>query len=301
MKKADLAKDAPMPSILQKEKGKDGKIELARLADAVKGAGRAALGATAKPKPRPRSKSPKFPGVSGNRAEMQNRIIEQAKIYTATVERIVPTSSNCDELGRAVMSYRQATDQRQPMKLACFDSDRIRKIDFDNEGKGNAYTNSGETYGRVLEQLAEAEIDPIVPISEEWLPEEAGAWLTIDGNRHKDNPDDNYNCEPFLYDNWSNEDQMYWRNASMELNRALQHPSTDPPHLCLPLYENRWASTLDCIRHLRPKVSQYTGISRGTVGRICSYNWLLSVTLCDRRHRYQLAGATDHFGILEGE
>ena len=39
MKKADLAKDAPMPSVLQKEKEKDWKIELARLADAVKGAG----------------------------------------------------------------------------------------------------------------------------------------------------------------------------------------------------------------------------------------------------------------------
>ena len=197
------------------------------------------------------------------------------------------------------MPYRQANDQRQPMMLACFDSDRTRKIDFDNEGNGNAYTESGETHGHVLDQLAAAEIDPVVPISEEWLPEGAGAWLIIDGNRHKDNPDDSYNCEPFLYDSWSNMDQMFWRTASMELSRALRHPSKDAPNFCLPLYENGWASTLDCIRYLRPKVSQYTGISRGTIGRICSYNWLLGVTLCDRKHRYQLAGATDHFGILE--
>ena len=150
LKKADLAKDAPMPSVLQREKEKERKIELARLANAVKGAGKAAPGATAKPKPRPRSKSPNCPSISGNRAEMESRIIAQAKIYTATVKRIVPTSSNCDELGRAVMSHRQANDLRRPMRLACFDSGRIRKIDFDREGEGNAYTESGETYGRVL-------------------------------------------------------------------------------------------------------------------------------------------------------
>ena len=197
------------------------------------------------------------------------------------------------------MSYRQATDQRQPMRLACFDSDRIRKIDFDNEGKGNAYADSGETYGRVLEQLAEAEIDPIVPISGDWLPAGAGAWLLIDGNKHKDNPKDIYNCQPFLYENWSRKDHLYWRNASMELNKAFRHPSMDPPNLCLPLHENGWASTLDCIRFLRPKVSLYTGISKGVIDRICSYNWLLGVTLCDRKHRFQLAGATDPYGILK--
>ena len=132
LKKADLAKDTPMPSVLRKETEKDRKIELARLASAAKGTGKGAPDATAKPKPRPRSKSSNFPGVSGNRAEMENRIIAQAKIYTATVKRIVPTSSNRDDLGRAVMSHRQANDQRRPMKLACFDADRIRKIDFDS-------------------------------------------------------------------------------------------------------------------------------------------------------------------------
>ena len=94
-------------------------------------------------------------------------------------------------------------------------------------------------------------------------------------------------------------DQVFWKKASMELNAALRHPSKDPPHLSLPLHENGWASTLDCIRYLKPKVIKYPGISRGTVERICSYSWLLGVTLCDFKHRYQLAGAADNFGILK--
>ena len=60
LKKADLAKDAPMPSVLQKEKEKDRKVELARLASAVKGTGKGAPGATAKPKPRPSQQEPEF-------------------------------------------------------------------------------------------------------------------------------------------------------------------------------------------------------------------------------------------------
>ena len=67
----------------------------------------------------------------------------------------------------------------------------------------------------------------------------------------------------------------------------------------LPIHENGWASTLDCMRFLRPKVSQYKGITEGVVARICSYSWLLGVTLCDDKHRFQLAGATDIYGILE--
>ena len=106
LKKADLAKDTPMPSVPQKEKEKDRKAELARLAEATAKA-KAVPGASAKPKPRPRSKSPNVPDAYGSRAELQSRILEQAKVYTATV-KIVPTSSNCDDLGRAVMSYRQA-------------------------------------------------------------------------------------------------------------------------------------------------------------------------------------------------
>ena len=86
LKKADLAKDTPMPSVLQQEKEKDRRIEQARLAEAAKGAAKAKAvhGASAKPKPRPRSKSPNVPGASGNRAELQSRILEQAKVYTAT-------------------------------------------------------------------------------------------------------------------------------------------------------------------------------------------------------------------------
>ena len=82
----------------------------------------------------------------------------------------------------------------------------------------------------------------------------------------------------------------------MELNAALRHPPREPPRL--KLQENGWASTLDCIRHLRVKVTSFTGISRETVDRIWSYNWLLGVTLCDVRRRYQLAGATDTYGTL---
>ena len=122
---------------------------------------------------------------------MKSRILEQAKAYTATVKKIVPTSSSCNDLGRGVMSYRQALDQRQPMKLACFDPDRMCKVDFDNEGTVTAYTAIGESYGRILKRLVEAKIEPIVPISDEWLPEGAGAWLIIDGATRAKN---NYNC-----------------------------------------------------------------------------------------------------------
>ena len=39
LQKADLAKDTPVPSILQKEKAKDRELEVARLASAAKGSG----------------------------------------------------------------------------------------------------------------------------------------------------------------------------------------------------------------------------------------------------------------------
>ena len=220
LKKANLAKDTPMPSVLQQEKEKDRKAEQARLAEAAKGAAKANAvpGASSKPKSRPRSKSPNVPGAFGSKADLKSRILEQAKAYTATVKKIVPTFSNCDDLGRAVMSNRQALDQRRPMKLACFDSDRIRKIDLDNEGTGTAYTAIGESYELILKRLADAEIDPVVPISGEWLPPGAGAWLIIDGNPEKDHPGNKYNCQPFWHDHWSNQEQWYWRQASMELN-----------------------------------------------------------------------------------
>ena len=197
------------------------------------------------------------------------------------------------------MFHRQANDQRRPMKLACFDSDRIRKIDFDSEGRGDAYTEIGEIYGHVLARLAAASVSPVFPISEEWLPEGAGAWLIIDGGGDKDNLADVYPNQPFIYDNWSHKDQAFWNKASMELNAALRHPSKDPPHLSLPLHENGWASTLDFFRHLRLKVVKFPGISRGTVDRLCSYNCLLGVTLCDLKRRYQLAGAANNYGILK--
>ena len=72
-KKADLAKDTPVPSILQKEKAKDRELEVARLASAAKGSGQGVLGATAKPKSRPRSKSPNFPGFSGNEPKWRTK------------------------------------------------------------------------------------------------------------------------------------------------------------------------------------------------------------------------------------
>ena len=267
LKKASLAKDTPMPSALQKEKEKDRKAEQARLAEATNEAAKAKAvpGASAKPMSRPRSKSPNVRCAFGSKAELKSRILEQAKAYTATVKKIVPTSSNCDDLGRAVMSYRQALDQRRPMRLACFDSDRIRKIDIDNEGKGTAYTANGESYEHTLKRLADAEIDPVVPISDEWLPPGAGAWLLIDGNPEKDHPGNVYDCQPFWYDHWSNSEQWYWRQASMELNRALRHPPKSPSSPCLLLHENGWANTLDCFRFLRPKVSQFPGISKSVV------------------------------------
>ena len=199
---------------------------------------------------------------------MGNKIIAQAKIYTAAAKKIVPTSSNLDDLGRAVMSHRQANDQRQPVKLACFDSDRANKIDFDREGKGQAYIGIGATYGQVLARLADADISPIFPISDEWLPEGGGAWLIIEGDETKVNINDIYPNQPFLYDNWSHKDQTFWKKASMELNAALRHPPREPPRF--KLHGNGWASTLDCIRHLRVKVTSFPGTSRETVDRICS-------------------------------
>ena len=91
------------------------------------------------------------------------------------------------------------------MQLACFDSDRMRKIDFDNEGKGTAYTATGESCRHILKALAKARIDPIVPISDEWLPEGAGAWLIFDGNPKTDPPIIDYSCEPFRYGHWSDQ------------------------------------------------------------------------------------------------
>ena len=169
----------------------------------------------------------------------------------------------------------------------------MRKIDFDNGGKGTAYTATGESYEHILKELADAKVDPIVPISDAWLPEEAGAWLIIDGNPKTDHPISNYNCEPFWYDYWSDQHKYYWRKPSMELNKALRHPPKSPTSPCLALYENGWASTLDCMRFLRPIVSQYEGITKSVVEDTCSYNWLLGVTLCGTKHRFSLAGATD--------
>ena len=151
LKKASLAKEAPMPRALQK-------VESARA--------KAAPGASAKPKTRPRSKSPSAQAAVGRNADLRSRFLEQAKTYTATVNRIFPTSSSCSDLGRGVMSYRQALDKRQPMKLACFEPDRMHKIGLDDEGKGTAYTATGESYERILKRLADLKIDPVVPISE---------------------------------------------------------------------------------------------------------------------------------------
>ena len=85
----------------------------------------------------------------------------------------------------------------------------------------------------------------------------------------------------------------------MALNSALRHPPKNPNSPRLTLRENSWASTLDCKRFLRPIVSRFPGITISVVENICSYNWLLGVTLCDSKHRFSLAGATDTYGILE--
>ena len=118
LKKADLAKKAPDPALLREEKEKDRKLELAKLADAAKGSGQGAPGTSAKAKARPRSKNPNFLGPSGNRAAMENIIKTQAKLYASVAKKMVPPSSNCDDLGRAIMFNRQENDQRQPVKMA---------------------------------------------------------------------------------------------------------------------------------------------------------------------------------------
>ena len=197
------------------------------------------------------------------------------------------------------MSYRQALDKRQRMKLACFDSDRIRKIDFDNEAQGTAYTAKGEAYERILKRFAEAKIDPIVFISEEWLPVGSGAWLVIDGNPEQDNLNDGYNCQPYLYNNWSPQGQLYWRSASMELNKALRHPPLNPSAPRLPIHENGWASTLDCMRFLRPKVSRYESQKEWLLGSVPIIGSSVSRYVTINTVFSYVAGATDIYGILE--
>ena len=73
LKKASLAKDTPMPSVLQMGKEKDRRAEQARLAEAAsESAGTEAVpGASAKPIYRPRSKSPNVPGAFGRKADMK--------------------------------------------------------------------------------------------------------------------------------------------------------------------------------------------------------------------------------------
>ena len=218
------------------------------MASAEKGSDKGILGTKARAKSRPRSKSPSVPGFSSSRAELESRIVAQGKLYAAAAMKVVPTSSNCDDLGRAVVSARQANDSRQAVKLACYAPDRMVKIDFDREGKNQAYTQSGATYDQVLARLADAGISPIFPIRDEWLPEGGAAWLIIDGNPARDNRKTKYPVHPFLYDNWSPKDQTFWKQASFELNRALRLPPVGPPRLRV--QENGWASTLDCIRYL---------------------------------------------------
>ena len=205
-------------------------------------------GLTAKAKSRPRSKSPKIPGFSGGRAELESQIVAQGELYAAAAKQVVPTSFSCDDIGRAVMSARQANDRRRAVKLACQDPDRIVKIDFDREGWGQAYTQTGLRYGQVFAELKEAGISPVFPIPDEWLPDSGYAWLIIDGDEAKDNRRDEYPVHPFLYNNWTSKDQLYWKKASYELNRALRHPPLGPPKLMV--HENGWASVLDCLRHL---------------------------------------------------
>ena len=53
------------------------------------------------------------------------------------------------------------------------------------------------------------------------------------------------------------------------------------------------------MRFLKPIVSRYPGMTTTVLENICSYNWLLGVTLCDTKHRFSIAGATDTYGILE--
>ena len=57
---------------------------------------------------------------------------------------------------------------------------------------------------------------------------------------------------------------------------------------------------VDCIRFLRVKLARDKGMTQGVLDYICSANWISGVTLCDDKHRFQLAGATDENGPLLG-
>ena len=153
-KKTAFVGEVPIPPTLQEEKRKDRELELTR---AAKEAEQKARTPAAKAKARPRNKSPKVPGVSGGRAELESQIAAQGKLYADAAKKVVVTSSKCDDLGKAIMYARQADDRRKGVKLACQNPDEIVKIDFGDGGWGLAYTKTGVTYDKIHKSLG----DPI--------------------------------------------------------------------------------------------------------------------------------------------
>ena len=55
---------------------------------------------------------------------------------------------------------------------------------------------------------------------------------------------------------------------------------------------------IDRIRFLRQVLPQLPGMTEEVLNYMCSASWILGVTLCDNKHRFQLAGAIDAWGVL---
>ena len=89
----------------------------------------------------------------------------------------------------------------------------------------------------------------------------------------------------------------YWNRASHALGKALRHPAHKPPRLMI--HENGWASVIDCIKFLREALTNSPSMTEDVLEYICSASWILGVTLCGNKHRFQLAGATGAYGVLE--
>ena len=116
--------------------------------------------------------------------------------------------------------------------------------------------------------------------------------------KRKDNINDSYPVIPFLYQDWILVNREYWNRASHALNKAFRHPPHKPPRFTI--WENGWAGVIDCTRFLRETFTGTPSMTKDVLEYICSQSWILGVTPCDDKHRYQLAGATDSYGILEG-
>ena len=139
-----------------------------------------------------------------------------------------------------------------------------------------------------------------MPIPKEWLPaarDRGVAWHIIYGALPEIKK---VTCAvtPYNIDTWCKRGQRCSYEASLLLNKALRHPPGRHEYV-LNVRKNGWASVADVVYYLRLNLNKQraeTTQQREINHRICSANWLLSITLADTKKRYQLAGLTDSNG-----